>query len=128
MVVGRRSRMTTLIILLLGAGAVFGVAAFASDSSGNPVNILGTISNIWNDNVSFSQSATTTPTTSATSNQGTTTALPNYTAPPSTTVTGMGPGVGSYIPVTQQVVVPPTPNQLALFQQRYYQNGVNARR
>lgn len=47
--------MTTLVILLLGLGAVLISSSLESNPDGSDVSVLQTISDIWNDKVNFSQ-------------------------------------------------------------------------
>lgn len=53
--------MTTVVILLLGAGLVLITSAVESTASGSDVSILQTISDIWQDKVNFQQGNTPAP-------------------------------------------------------------------
>lgn len=52
--------MTTIVILLLGLGAVLLISSLETDpATGQSVSVLNTISDIWNDRVNFSQGSST---------------------------------------------------------------------
>ena len=54
--------MTTVVILILGFGAILIISALETDpSTGNSVSVLQTISDVWNNKVSFAQPSSSTP-------------------------------------------------------------------
>lgn len=55
--------MTTVVILMIGFGAVLIISSLETDpTTGQPVSIVQTVQDIWNDDVNFSQTAPTTTT------------------------------------------------------------------
>ena len=73
--------MTTLVILLLGYGAVLIVSAIESNADGSDVSVMQTISDIWNDKVDVHKGNT-----------------PPSTAPPGNNPPVPGPGLPAQIP------------------------------
>lgn len=71
--------MTLVVVLLLGAGFVLIISAIETDpTTGRSVSVTKTISDIWNDRVSFQQPAVSTanPGSSSSSSSGGTGQLP----------------------------------------------------
>ena len=53
--------MTTVVILMMGFGAILIISAIETDpNTGNSVSVLQTISDVWNNRVSFTQPSMTT--------------------------------------------------------------------
>lgn len=51
--------MTTVVILLIGLGAVLLVSAFESNPDGSDVSVIQAVTDIWNNNLNFSQTKPT---------------------------------------------------------------------
>lgn len=98
--------MTTVVILLLGFGAILIVSAIESNPDGSDVSVLQTISDVWNDKLNFTQGNTNNST-----NSGTPPAPPAPPAPPSST--GGGGGGGGTKKTAQQAPVGWGPTTIA---------------